>query len=202
LHEVNDGLAHGRFFFMGVASDRIALYQSDDSELAEPKPKTPAQALAMTKAYFGEWYPSAMVYFRMAERLQHGGNLKEAAFILHQATERLYHCALLVCTFYTPHVHNLDLLRKQAALLDRRLLNVWASDGRRGEAMFKKLKDAYVKARYSRHYRITTDELAWLGMRAAELSQVIHAICTERIAQSEQCVRDRASVPFHKAGFL
>jgi len=42
---VNDGLAHGRFFFMDVARDGIAIYQSDDSELAEPKPKTPVQAL-------------------------------------------------------------------------------------------------------------------------------------------------------------
>lgn len=40
LHEVNDGLAHGRFFFMDVARDGIAIYQCDESELAEPKPKT------------------------------------------------------------------------------------------------------------------------------------------------------------------
>ena len=29
--------------------------------------------------------------------------------------------------------------------------------------MFEKLKDAYVKARYSKHYRISDEELAWLG---------------------------------------
>ena len=51
LHEVNDGLAHGRFFFMDVARDGIAIYQADGSELAEPKPKTPAQALAMAQEY-------------------------------------------------------------------------------------------------------------------------------------------------------
>src|SRR5690606_2171278 len=55
LQEVNDGLAHGRYFFMDVARDGIAIYQSDDSELAEPQPKTPAQALAMAKEYFEEW---------------------------------------------------------------------------------------------------------------------------------------------------
>src|SRR5579884_1004733 len=45
--EVNDGLAHGRYFFMDVAREGIALYQSQDDELPEPKPKTPEQALAM-----------------------------------------------------------------------------------------------------------------------------------------------------------
>lgn len=39
------------------------------------------------------------------------GYLKDAALDLHQAAERLNHCALLVCTFYTPHVHNLGFLR-------------------------------------------------------------------------------------------
>jgi hypothetical protein len=36
---------------MDVARDGIAIYQSDGSELAEPKPKTPKQALAMAQEY-------------------------------------------------------------------------------------------------------------------------------------------------------
>src|ERR1700761_8136564 len=59
LQEVNDGLAHGRYFFMDVARDGIALYQSDDAELHQPKPKTPEQALAMAKEYFEEGFPAA-----------------------------------------------------------------------------------------------------------------------------------------------
>ncbi|MDR7259309.1 hypothetical protein J2X47_003508 [Sphingomonas sp. BE270] len=34
LQEVNDGLAHGRYFFMDVACDGIALYRSEDSVIA------------------------------------------------------------------------------------------------------------------------------------------------------------------------
>lgn len=52
--------------------------------------------------------------------------------------------------------------------------------------MFEKLKDAYVKARYSRHYRITEEELAWLGERVEELGHVVHAVCSERIQSLEQ----------------
>src|SRR3954449_11188123 len=63
LAEVNDGLAQGRFFFIDVARDGIAIYQSDDSELAEPKPKTPDQALAIAREYFEEWFPSAGEFF-------------------------------------------------------------------------------------------------------------------------------------------
>ena len=186
LHEVNDGLAHGRFFFMDVARDGIALYQSEESELAEPKPKTPDQALAMAKEYFEEWYPSALVYWDTAKGLIEKGRPKEAAFVMHQATERLYHCVLLVCTFYTPHVHNLGFLRTQAERLDRRLTFVWPMDTRKEKAMFEKLKDAYVKARYSKHYRISQEELTWLGACVEELGRVVQEICSEHIQMLER----------------
>ena len=181
LDEVNEGLVDGRFFFMDVVRDGVAIYQSDDSELAEPRPKTPAQALAMAKEYYDDWFPSAAA-------LQEGTNFyigkvrfKEAAFSLHQATERLYHCVLLVCTFYTPHIHNLAFLRTQAERLDRRLAEVWPARGRKERAMFEKLKDAYVKARYSKQYRITADELARLSERVSELAKAVEVVCLERI---------------------
>lgn len=193
LGEVNDGLAHGRYFFMDVAKDGIALYEADDSELHIPKPKTPEQALAMAKEYFEEWYPSALVYLGTARELVAQGRTKEPAFILHQSAERLYHCMLLVLTFYTPHVHNLGFLRTQAERIDRRLTYVWPSDNRKQRALFEKLKEAYIKARYSKHYRITAEELAWLGEQIEELGRVVHIVCTERIAALEDQLETRAA---------
>lgn len=183
LQEVNDGLAHGRYFFMDVRNDGIALYQFEDTELHTPKPKTPDKALAMAQEYLEEWYPSAAALKEGCDFYVSKGRLKEAAFSLHQATERLYHCVLLVVTFYTPHVHNIGFLRIQAERLDVRLVGIWPEDSRTAKARFEKLKEAYVKARYSKHYRISTDELAWLGARVEELGRVVHTICSERIAE-------------------
>ncbi|MGV3769263.1 MAG: HEPN domain-containing protein, partial [Sphingobium phenoxybenzoativorans] len=188
LQEVNDGLAHGRYFFMDVARDGIALYQANDSELHTPKPKTPDQALAMAREYFEEWFPSAAGRVKLANYAIGQGLRKHAAFELHQAVEGLYHCVLLVCTFYTPHVHNLAFLRTQAERIDRRLVHVWPSDNRKERAMFEKLKDAYVKARYSKHYRISEEELSWLGTQVEELGRVVHAVCSEKIAELEKAI--------------
>lgn len=181
LQEVNDGLAHGRYFFMDVARDGIALYQSDGAELHEPSPKTPEQALAMAREYLEEWLPSARKRFDGANFHIERGNLKDAAFDLHQAAERYYHCVLLVCTFYTPHVHNLGFLRTQAERIDMRLVDVWPRQTRLDRARFEKLKEAYVKARYSRHYRITEEELTWLADRIVCLGDATEVICFERI---------------------
>ena len=189
LQEVNDGLAHGRYFFMDVARDGSAIYQADDTPLHEPKPKTPDQALAMAKEYFEEWFPAAMKRYEGSQYYLRQGYLKDAAFDLHQATERLYHGVLLVCTFYTPHVHNLAFLRTQAERIDRRLTYVWPRESRKERAMFEKLKEAYVKARYSKHYRISEDELKWLGSQVEELGRVVHEICSERIAALEEAAR-------------
>ena len=42
-----------------------------------------------------------------------------------------------------------------------------------------------MKARYSKHYRISAEELAWLGERVEELGSVVQTICMERIAVLE-----------------
>jgi HEPN domain-containing protein len=189
LQQVNDGLAHGRYFFMDIVKDGIALYESDSTELHKPKPKTPEQALAMAKEYFDEWLPSGVEFydnFKFNLELRRKNN---AAFQLHQAAERLYHCVNLVCTFYTPHNHNLTFLRTQAERLDYRLRDVWSSANRKERAMFEKLRDAYVKARYSKHYHISEEELTWLGARVEELCRIVHLVCSEKIAEFETVAR-------------
>ncbi|WP_349237678.1 HEPN domain-containing protein [Novosphingobium sp. SG707] len=85
--------------------------------------------------------------------------LKDAAFILHQAAERLYNCLMLVCAAYSPHNHNIAFLRTRAERIDLRLVDPWSRETRKDRALFEKLKDAYVKARYSKDYRIDAEEL-------------------------------------------
>jgi|TARA_R110001606_G_scaffold266885_1_gene415806 predicted nucleotidyltransferase/HEPN domain-containing protein len=189
LQEVNDGLAHGRYFFMDVAKDGIALYEADDRQLHTPKPKTPEQALKMATEYFDEWLPLAASAQKGFHFFMSQHELRDAAFLLHQAAERLYHCVLLVCTFYTPHVHNLGFLRTQAERIDMRLVDAWPRELRVDRARFEKLKEAYVKARYSKHYRISEEELTWLGERTEELGSVVHQVCSERISKLESAVQ-------------
>lgn len=185
LQEVNEGLRDGRYFFMDLARDGIAIYQSDPNDLPEPQPKTPDQALLMAREYFDEWFSLAEQRSKGATFHITEGHLKPAAFDLHQTSEFLYHCVLLVCTFYTPHVHNLAFLRTQAERIDPRLIDVWPRETKADRARFEKLKEAYVKARYSKHYRISEDELSWLGERVSALGQVVEMICREQIAALE-----------------
>ena len=183
LKDVNDALAQGRFFFMDIARDGIALYQSSETELHQPKPREPLDALEVAQEYFDEWFPTAGQFFRQYQHALNDGASKIAVFDLHQATARLYHCLLLTMTSYTPHRHNIAFLRSLADKLDIRLVDVWPRDDRRSRALFTKLRDAYVKARYSKHYSITTEELEWLAVRIEVLGSVVHLVCTEKISE-------------------
>ncbi|MGR4890862.1 HEPN domain-containing protein [Sphingopyxis sp. LARHCG72] len=188
--EVNAGLSQGRYFFMDVARDGIAIYQAIDDELPEPQPKTPHAALEMAREYFDEWYPSGGEFFDNFRFNLERDRRNNAAFQLHQATERFYNCALLVCSFYSPHVHNLAFLRTQAERLDTRLVDAWPRETKADRSRFEKLKEAYIKARYSKHFRISDEELAWLGARVEMLAAIVEKICVERIGQLEETARD------------
>lgn len=107
--------------------------------------------------------------------------LKESAFLLHQTTEQLYHCLILVRTLYSPKTHSLNRLRKLAEELDSRLVEVWPIEAKSQRRAYELLRAAYVKARYSRHYRITADELEWLSSRVELLGDLIRTSCEERI---------------------
>lgn len=187
--EVNAGLSQGRYFFMDVARDGIAIYQAVDDELPEPQPKTPHAALEMAQEYFDEWWPSGgqfMHHYRTSVAEQWWNN---GAFQLHQAAERYYNCVLLVCEFHSPAVHNLAFLRTNAERIDPRLIDAWPRETKADRSRFEKLKEAYIKARYSKHYRITEEELAWLGERVSALAEVVETICLDRIAQLEETAR-------------
>lgn len=188
--QVGDGLAHGRYFFMDIARDGVVLFEADDRPLPEPKPKTPEQALAMAQEYFEEWMSSASDFAESATHLAAKGRYKRAAFLFHQTAESLYHCVLLVRTFYTPHNHNLAFLRTQAEGLDMRLVDAWPRGTRRERALFEKLKDAYVKARYSKHYRISKEDLNWLAERVEKLGHLVQEVCQERLTLLASEVRE------------
>jgi hypothetical protein len=96
---------------------------------------------------------------------------------------------LLTLTFYAPYNHNIAFLRSLAEGLDRRIYGIWPEATRRERAMFQKLKEAYTKARYSKHYRISEEELAWLCERIEALGRAVHQACTDKIAELEAAAR-------------
>src|SRR5690606_38515988 len=114
LDEVNNALAQGQYFFSDITREGIVLYELPGHPLAEPKPLTPEEAYETAKGHFDQWLESAGNYLTLSQDAIQRDMLNEAAFLLHQSAERLYHCVLLVLTNYSPSTHNLKFLRSLA----------------------------------------------------------------------------------------
>ena len=104
-----------------------------------------------------------------------------AAFQLHQATEQFYHCLMLVFTLYSPKSHKLGFLRGHAEDIAPALIEAWPRDDRFSRRCFELLRQAYVNARYSPHYRVSDEELTWLGERVAKLQELVELVCRRRL---------------------
>ena len=182
LDEVNQALVRGEYFWVDIARDGIALYELPCHPLATPMPLTPADAYRMAQEYSARWLPSAESLLDTARYSIAKGEHNEAAFLLHQATERLYICFLLVRTLYFPRSHNIKFLRSLAEDKEPRLVDGWPRDTRQARGRFEKLKRAYVEARYSASYAITNDDLDALAASIAQLRDIVAALCAERLA--------------------
>jgi len=182
LQDVNEQLRHGRPFFVDIARDGIALYQMEGVEFEQPHHLSRAKRQLEAQRYFDQWYGSAGGFFDTAKYAASQSRNNEAAFHLHQATERFYHCVLLVLTLYSPKSHKLNFLRSQAESNAHDLIAVWPRDTRFGQRCFELLRRAYVDARYSPHFQITPEELEWIGERIELLQRIVRQICEERLA--------------------
>ena len=183
LHDLNKKLRRGRPFFIDIVRDGIALYEAQNHPFERPQKLKPVEALKESETQFEEWFASAAGFFDTAKYTYKQGRLKEAAFQLHQATERYYHSFLLVQTLYSPKSHKLGFLRSQCEQADGRLSEAWPRTTRFEQRCFELLRRAYVDARYSPHYKIAHEELTWLIERVDTLQRVVGAAAEERLKQ-------------------
>jgi predicted nucleotidyltransferase/HEPN domain-containing protein len=181
LEDVNEKLRLGRYFFIDILREGILLFEEPGHPFAEPQPLSRAEALRETQEYFEEWFETANQFYRQFQHAVMDGAPKVAAFQLHQATERYYHCLFLVRTLYSPKTHNLNQLRSLAEAIEPRLKEVWPRGTKAERRCYELLRKAYVEARYSKHYRITEEQLGWLSGRVEVLRSIVREVCEARI---------------------
>jgi len=183
LDDVNHQLERGRYFFIDIVRDGVVLLDASGVEFVEPTPLAPETALEEASRY----YSDAMIVGDQFVEYARFGMEKEwnglAAFHLHQAAENYYRAALLVLTLYAPKSHKIIALRRLAEPLVPQLSEVWPGATKFERRAFELLRAAYVKARYSRHYKITREELDWLAGRIAFLKGVVRETCEAHLAR-------------------
>ena len=186
LGDVNNNLAHGQRFFNEIVREGVALYEMPGQRFVAPKPLNAAEAYEIAKDNYDRWITSAeefSFYFRDAQSRRWTG---KAAFFLHQTIETLYTCTLLTLSDHSPFTHNIRLLRSMAEDAAPSLKSAWPDEDRFQRRCFERLRDAYMKSRYSKHYVIAYDELSWLGERSEILAEIVTALCEDRVRELDR----------------
>ncbi|MGF7150091.1 putative nucleotidyltransferase/HEPN domain-containing protein [Sphingomonas zeicaulis] len=182
LTDVNQQLERGRPFFIDLVRDGIALYDAEGFNFAQPRNLPAEEAFAEAQGYFDKWFRSAQAFLRMAQTAAENDDRNEAAFVLHQAAERLYHCTLLTLTLYSPKSHKLNFLRSLCEDIAPELISAWPRNDKFSRRCFDLLRQAYVNTRYSPQYMIDEDELHWIAARVADLQARVQEICARHLA--------------------
>jgi HEPN domain-containing protein/predicted nucleotidyltransferase len=182
IKQVNQEIRSGQYFFADVVSEGVLLFDSRRVQLARPKALGPRERLDLATHNFRYWFESAGDFYRGAGYYAGRGLRSHAAFLLHQATERYFHAALLVFTGYKPKTHDIELLANQTAPLHSVMQGALPREEPEDERLFKLLKRAYIEARYSKSYRVTAEEFAVLLPRVRDLGARVRVACSEKLA--------------------
>lgn len=182
IEHLNKDLQRGNYFFTDIKKEGVLLFDSGRHTLAEACPLSPAEYQKYAREDFEHWFPSACRFLIQAtEAFQRDWN-NEAAFLLHQATERFFNAIVLTFTRYKPKTHDLERLDRQASDLHAEFFKVFPRATEQQKHCFDLLQKAYIDARYKRDYAITKEELEYLAGRVRKLQELTKRICEEKIA--------------------
>ncbi|MCL6266619.1 HEPN domain-containing protein [Flagellimonas myxillae] len=183
IKQLNASLAQGNYFFKDIKEEGIVLYDSEKFKLANPKKLTPEEYRQKAQDHFDQWFKSANEFLIDFKNALDRNSLNNAAFLLHQATERFYTTILLVFTDYRPKDHNLETLGIKVEMCDVRFA-VFPKSTDQEKHLFELLKRAYIDARYKMdEYEITKAELEHLAGQVNELKQLTEEVCKAKIGE-------------------
>jgi HEPN domain-containing protein/predicted nucleotidyltransferase len=178
---VNYKLRQGQYFFTEICEQGIILYDSGRFKLREKKELDPAEAKQNAQANFDEPFTSAKNFYTLFEAAFEKKLYKEAAFLLHQATEFASKTVLLVFGSECPQEHHLDILGDLAADYCPELIGILPRETDEEKELFELLDYAYIGARYDIHYKITKKQLERLSKYVSKLHEVTERICVAKI---------------------
>lgn len=183
LDDVNHRLEHGRSFFIDIVRDGVPLFDTPDVAFVQPQPLSASAALQEAQDSYDEWSESVSEFTETAEFTRKRGFTRKTAFLLHQAVETLYSGLLLILTGYSPKSHKLTSLRKLTEPLVPGLSDAWPHETKLQRRSFELLRAAYVKGRYSKHFKITDEELEYLFHQIAMLRTLVDHASTNRLEE-------------------
>ena len=181
ITRVNEQLGKGRYFFSDIKKEGILLYDTGEYKLAEARELPREEIKQMAADDYEQWFEQGSWFFEDSVSKLEKERYNLSAFYLHQATESFYNAIELVFVAYKSKTHDLVVLRSKTRFFHPDLIDIFPLHVAEWKKCFELLRDAYVKARYDKYYKITEEQLLYLIERVEKLKTLTEKICLERI---------------------
>jgi len=181
IDKVNSELKKDRYFFADIKKEGIILYDSGEFELSMPKKLSDEERKEIAKEDYDHWFKRAKGFLISHKAVFDQNMFSDAAFQLHQATESLYHCVILVLTGYKHKTHNLTELCQLCSAQSNKFLTIFPKATEEQKRCFELLEEAYIDARYNKNYTITKEQLKYLIESVELLKNIVEEVCKDRI---------------------
>jgi len=181
IKKINSALENGQYFFSDIKKEGILLYNSGEFQFSEVKEIGEKAKRRIAGENYEQWMGKAEDFLDSFELMIKKGKTATAAFHLHQATENLYSCALLVLTGYKPKTHDLTKLGYFCSVQSNDFLTIFPLATDEQKECFELLRKAYIDARYSKEYAITKEQLEYLIGRVEKLKGLVEGVCEDKI---------------------
>jgi len=186
IKKINSALENGQYFFSDIKKEGILLYNSGEFQFSEVKEIGEKAKRRIAGEDYEYWIGNAETkledfYSNLAKSAKGKKYLNNAAFLLHQATENFYACALLVLTGYKPKTHDLTKLGYFCSVQSNDFLTIFPLATDEQKECFELLRKAYIDARYSKEYAITKEQLEYLIGRVEKLKGLVEGVCGDKI---------------------
>ena len=182
IEHLNKDLRRGSYFFVDIKNEGVLLYDNGKHTLAEPGPIDPVESQQYAQEDYQHWFTSAGNFLLDFQNALDRDDTNNAAFHLHQATERFLSAVVLTFARYRPKTHDIEKLDRQASNLHADFFTVFPRGNEQQKRCFDLLKKAYIDARYNHDFAITKEELEYLAGRVRKLQELTKRICEEKIA--------------------
>lgn len=187
-NEVYKHLRTGHIFYSAVCTDSLLVYDNKRLPLPEKANFNIATIKVKARNLFNDAFNNAKSYLDGAEYFATSNQYKQAAFLLHQATEHALRALLSSLTAMNSYGHNLKSLIRHICFCAPDLDTIFPKNTDKEKELFNLLNAAYIDARYSPNYEISQEQVMDLLERINNLLSYTEQSFEERLKMLENLI--------------
>jgi len=188
INEVYRRLRGGHIFYSAVCTDGFLVYDNRRLPLPEKAPIDISTIKVNARNIFNDAFQNAKSYLDGAEYFATSNQYKQAAFLLHQATEHAIRALLASLTSLTTYGHNLKSLIRYSSFCAPGLDAIFPKNTDEEKESFNLLNTAYVAARYNPSYEISQEQVMLLLERVYSILTQTEQSFEERLKMFENLI--------------